>query len=131
MLEPTLQQRSALNDIQGPLALVQFLAIQDQDAFGQYLLASASTVQEAGGQRTHILNIDQYLAGGEMGYQAITVYVFPSNKAALSAFETTSSERRAAQHRKGPVPETIAVLKKHDQTTPFFMMNLNKYYLMA
>jgi hypothetical protein len=33
-----------------------------------------------------------------------------------------------ANPETGPVPETVAVLREHDQTTPFYMMNLNKYY---
>lgn len=49
----------------------------------------------------------------------------------------TTSEREISESgeffdpEKGPVPETIAVLKAHDQTTPFYMMNLNKYYAKA
>jgi len=31
----------------------------------------------------------------------------------------------------GPVPETTEVLRRHDQTTPFYMMNLNRYYASA
>jgi len=31
----------------------------------------------------------------------------------------------------GPIPETIASFKKDDQATPFYMMNLNKYYAKA
>ena len=179
MLEPTIQQRSALKDIQGTFALVQFLAIKDQDAFDHYLSASKRTVQKVGGQRTHGVHVDQYLAGGEMGYQAITVDLFPSSEAAQTAFDAASAERKAAlsdiyalvvrsagmlpriakvlgfltpllsrmlgtaseremigfaelaNPDKGPVPETIAVLKEHDQTTPFYMMNLNKYYPSA
>jgi len=176
MLEPTNEQRSALKDIQGALALVQFLAIKDQNAFDHYRSASKRTVQDIGGQRTHGVNIDQVLAGGEMNYQAITVDIFPSNGAALNAFDAVSAQRQAAlsdiyavavhpatrlpriakafsflapllsrmlgtvseremtgfaelaDPEKGPVPETLAVLKEHDQTTPFYMMNLNKYY---
>ena len=30
-----------------------------------------------------------------------------------------------------PVPETVAEMRQHDQTTPFYMMNLNKYYARA
>jgi len=30
-----------------------------------------------------------------------------------------------------PVPETIEVLRGHDQATPFYMMNLNRYYVRA
>jgi hypothetical protein len=179
MLEPTNEQRSALKDIQGTLALVQFLAIKNQDAFDHYRSASELAVLEAGGQRTHCVNIDQVLAGGEMHYQAITVDIFPSNGAALNAFDAVSAERQAAlsdiyalavhpanrlpriakafsflapllsrmlgtvseremtgfaelaDPEKGPVPETLAVLKEHDQTTPFYMMNLNKYYPSA
>lgn len=36
-----------------------------------------------------------------------------------------------ANPEKGPVPETIALLKEHDRNTPFYMMNLNKYFPMA
>ncbi len=36
-----------------------------------------------------------------------------------------------ANPEKGSVSETIAVLREHDQTTPFYMMNLNKYYPSA
>ena len=36
-----------------------------------------------------------------------------------------------ANPETGPVPETIAVLTEHEQTTPFYMMNLNKYYPTA
>ena len=179
MLEPTIQQRSAFKDIQGTFALVQFLAIKDPGAFDHYRSASERTVQKAGGQRTHCVHIDQVLAGGEMGYQAITVDLFPSHEAALKAFDAASAERQAALSNiyalvirparllpriarvlgflapllirmlgtasereitgfaeltnldNGPVPETIAVLKEHDQTTPFYMMNLNKYYPSA
>ena len=179
MLEPSDKQRSALNDIQGTFALVQFLVIKDQDAFVHYRSSSERTVQKAGGQRTHCVHIDQYLAGGEMHYQVITVDLFPSNKTAQLAFDGVNTERQSAlldiyvlivrpvgklpgvvkalgflapllsrligtkseramtgfaEHANpetGPVLETIAVLKEHDQTTPFYMMNLNKYYPSA
>jgi hypothetical protein len=179
MLEPTIQQRSAFKDIQGTFALVQFLAIKDPGAFDHYRSVSERTVQKSGGQRTHCVHIDQVLAGGEMGYQAITVDLFPSHEAALKAFDAASAERQAAlsniyalvirparllpriarapgflapllsrmlgtvseremsmsaefvNPEKSPVPATIAVLKEHDQTTPFYMMNLNKYYPSA
>ena len=55
----------------------------------------------------------------------------------LSRMLGTSSETEItgfaefANPKKGPVPETIAVLKEHNQSTPFYMMNLNKYYLKA
>ncbi|MFA9402978.1 MAG: hypothetical protein ACERKY_07915 [Anaerolineales bacterium] len=179
MLEPSDKQRSALNDIQGTFALVQFLVIKDQDAFVHYRSSSERTVQKAGGQRTHCVHIDQYLAGGEMQYQVITVDLFPSNKAAQLAFDGVNTERQSAlldiyvlivrpvgklpgiakalgflapilsrllgtvsereitgfaelaNPEKGPVPETVAVMKEHDQTTSFYMMNLNKYYPSA
>jgi uncharacterized protein (DUF1330 family) len=179
MLEPTNEQRSAFKDVQGTLALVQFLAIKDRDAYNHYRSASERAVQDIGGQRTHGVNIDQVLAGGEMHYQSITVDIFPSNEAALKAFNAVSPERQVAlsdiyalavhpatrlpriakafsflapllnrmlgtesekdmtgfaelaDPEKGPVPETLAVLKEHDQTMPFYMMNLNKYYPKA
>ncbi len=96
MLEPTIQQRSALKDIQGNLALVQFLAIKDQDVFSHYRLASERIVQIVGGQRSHCVNVDQVLAGGEMLYQVITVDLFPSNEAAQQAFDGVNAERQSA-----------------------------------
>jgi uncharacterized protein (DUF1330 family) len=179
MLEPTNQHWAVLDQIQGTLALVQFLAIKDQVSFEHYRSISERSVGEAGGQRTHCVRIDQVLAGGEMHYQVIIVDLFPSNEAARSAFEVARAERQAtlldtyalvvrpssmlpriakalrflapllsrmlgtssereitgfaelADPEKDPVPETIAVLKEHDQTTPFYMMNLNKYYSIA
>jgi len=179
MLEPTEKQRSALAELQGTLALAQFLVIKDKDAFGDYRSASKRAVQETGGRRAHGVRVDQVLAGGEMPYQAITVDLFPSGEAARSAFEAVRDERQAAladvyalavrprtgppriakalgflapllsrtlgtrsekeltgfavlaNPETGPVPETVAVLREHDQTTPFYVMNLNKYYPMA
>ena len=179
MLEPSNNQRSALKDIRGTIALVQFLTIKDQNAFAHYRSTCERTVQKIGGQRTHCVHIDQVLAGGDMRYQFITVDLFPSNKAAQEAFEGVNVERQAAlsdiyalivqpvgklprivkalgflapflsrmlrtasereiagfaevaNPKKGPIPETIAVLREHDQTTPFYMMNLNKYYPSA
>jgi len=178
MLEPTSKQRAAFNKCIGRLALVQFLAIKDQDAFDHYLSASERAAKVSG-QRTHSVHIDQVLAGGDMHYQAITVDIFPCNETALGAFDRVRVERQAAlselyalavrpaagppriakalgflapilsrmlgtaseremtgfaelaNPEKGPVPETVATLKEHDQTTPFYMMNLNKYYPRA
>jgi uncharacterized protein (DUF1330 family) len=50
--------------------------------------------------------------------------------------KTTSEQERPDLEGKlnpatGPVPETIEVLRKHDQVTPFYMMNLNRYYARA
>ena len=179
MLDPTARQRSAVADMQGTVALAQFLVIEDQDAFADYRSASERAVQDTGGQRAHGLQVDQVLAGGDMPYQAITVDRFPSGEAACSAFEAIRVERQAvlaglyavvvrprpgpsriakalgflahlfsrmlgtrsekevtgfaevANPETGPVPETIAVLREHDQTTPFHMMGLNKYYPVA
>jgi len=36
-----------------------------------------------------------------------------------------------ANPETGPIPETVEVMRKHDQSTHFFMMNLNKYYSKA
>ncbi len=36
-----------------------------------------------------------------------------------------------ADPETGPIPETVEVMRKHYQSTPFFMMNLNKYYSKA
>ncbi len=179
-LEPTHEQRAWLQRLEpGTLALVQFLAIRDQSAFEQYRSTSERAVNTQGGQRTHGVHIDQYLAGGDMHYRAITVDLFPSQASALTTFDAASTERQAAlsdvyallvrpsdriprivktlgflaplfsrvlgttsesempesseffNPEKSPVPETIAVLKAHDQSRPFYMMNLNKYYPKA
>jgi hypothetical protein len=50
--------------------------------------------------------------------------------------KTTSERERPDFEGKlnpatGPVPETIEVLRKHDQAMPFYMMNLNRYYARA
>jgi len=179
MLEPAEKQWLALAELEGTVALAQFLVIEDQAAFQNYRSASRHAVQASGGQRAHELHVDQVLAGGQMHYQIITVDLFPAGKAAHSAFEAARAERQAAlsdiyalvvrprtgppriakslgflgpllsqmlgtrseremtgfaelaNPETGPVPETIAVLKEHDQTTPFYMMNLNKYYRVA
>lgn len=36
-----------------------------------------------------------------------------------------------SNHETSPIPETIAEMREHDQNTPFYMMNLNKYYPRA
>ena len=179
MLEPSNNQRSALKDAQGNLALVQFLTIKDQDAFDHYRSISKRAVQKSGGQRSHSVLVDQILAGGEIPYKVITVDLFPNHETAIMAFDAVSPERQVAladiyalvvrpagrlpriakalgflapilsrllgtrseremtgfaEHANpetGPVPETIAVLKEHNQTTPFYMMNLNKFYPVA
>jgi hypothetical protein len=180
IIEPTLEQRTQFQKLpQGQLALVQFISIKDQTPFAQYLQASARAVKAHSGQRTHHVQIDQILAGGEMPFQAITVDRFPSRESALLAFEATQAERQdalsqiyclavrpadrlprvikalgflspvlgrilgtnaekemprfreIANPETGPVPDTLEEMRKHDQSTPFYMMNLNKYYSKA
>ncbi|MFC2046263.1 hypothetical protein ACFLTC_01930 [Chloroflexota bacterium] len=179
-LEPTPEQRHRFQSIpQGPLALVQFLAIQDQSAFVGYRQASEGVVEAEGGVRTHDVRIDQFFAGGEMSFQAITVDRLPHKESALAVLEAVSAERQEAlsqvyalavrpqdgrpklvkalgflspiltrvlgtntekamtgfgeiaNPQTGPVPETVAEMRSHDQSTPFYMMNLNKYYAQA
>ena len=178
--EPTLEQWPQFQNLpQGQLALVQFLSIKDQTSFAQYLQTSARAIKAYSGQRTHHVQIDQILAGGEMPFQAITVDRFPSRESALLAFEAASAERQdalsqiyglavrpadrlprvvkalgflspvlcrilrtnaekemprfreIANPETGPVPDTLEAMRKHDQSTPFYMMNLNKYYSKA
>ena len=179
MLEPSKQQQAELKEIQGSIALVQFVTIKDQEPFEFYRGTSESAVLEAGGVRTHCVHIDQFLAGGEMPYQTITVDQFSASEAAQRAFDAISIERQAAlvdiyalivrpndglqriskilgflrpllsrllgtnaekdifgfadvgNPETGPLPETVAEMRQHDQTTPFYMMNLNKYYARA
>jgi len=55
----------------------------------------------------------------------------------LSRFLGTNTEKemtgfyKAANPETGPIPETVAEMREHDQSTPFYMMNLNKYYPQA
>ena len=176
---PNEQQKAAIEDLQGNVALVQFLAIQDQTSSREYRSGSVQAVNEVGGQRIHDVHIDQVLAGGEMPYQAITVDLFPSSKELLYFFDMVNGKRgssllevyallvsprsglprrvkalgflapllsrwlgtnsekemvgfdKHANPETGPIPETVEVMRKHDQTTPFYMMNLNKYYPVA
>jgi hypothetical protein len=54
----------------------------------------------------------------------------------FSRLKGTTSEKQLppmenANPATGPIPETIAQLRQGDQTTPFYMMNLNRYYTKA
>jgi uncharacterized protein (DUF1330 family) len=50
-LDPTHEQYTQIEGLAaGKLALVQFMAIKDQDAFAQYRSASRKAVREAGGK---------------------------------------------------------------------------------
>lgn len=55
----------------------------------------------------------------------------------LSRLLGTNTEKKmtgfsqVANPQTGPIPETLAEMRTHDQTTPFYMMNLNKYYPQA
>lgn len=179
-LEPAPEQVNWLKELpRETTALVQFNAYQELDAYAQYRLASEHSVESHGGQRTHDVRIDQFLAGGEMSYRAITVDRYRNPAAAAAAFESVNAKRQAAHsdlyailvrpndsiprrvkslgllapllsrilgtNRKrdipefaehansetGPVPDTVAEMRLHDQGTPFFMMNLNKYFPRA
>jgi hypothetical protein len=179
-LEPSPEQRQRFQNIpRGPLALVRFLAIKDKDAFAGYRQASEGAVEAEGGVRTHDVCIDQYLAGGEIPFRAITVDRLPNKESALAVFEAVGAERQEAlsqvyalavrpkdglsrvvktfgflspilsrvlgtnresamtgsgeiaNPKTGPIPETVAEMRSHDQTTPFYMMNLNRYYSQA
>ena len=168
-----------LGEVNGPMALAQFLAVQEQAAFRSYRATSETVVRQKGGHRAYGVCIDQVLAGGEMPFQELAVDMFPSGEAALSAFDAVHEARvkaiaeayilvvspvgglvgqirrlrflspllklilgtsgeKARPELEGklnpatsPVPETMEVLRKHDQTTPFYMMNLNKYFAKA
>jgi hypothetical protein len=72
-------------------------------------------------------------AGGPLGLVRRLHFLAPLLKPILG---TNSEKERPALKGKlnpatGPVPETTEVLRKHDQTTPFYMMNLNRYYARA
>ena len=98
MLEPTKEQRDHLRSIEGPIEIVQFLAVKDMDAFGMYLNAAERVVSEAGGIQKHILQIDQVLSGladGETPYSVITIDQFPDSQHALRAFDGLAEERSA------------------------------------
>ena len=179
-IEPTREQRTQFQNLpHAQLALVNFLSIKDQSAYAHYIQASEREINTQSGQRTHHVQVDQILTGGEMPFQAITVDRFPSRESALLAFEATQDARQAAfsqiyclavrpadklprvvkalgflspvlgrilrtnaekemphfreiaNPETGPVPDTLVEMRKHDQSTPFYMMNLNKYYPKA
>ena len=95
--EPTLEQRTRFQNLpHGQLALVQFHSIKNYDAYTQLRLASERAVKAQGGQRTHDVQVDQILAGGEMSFQDINVDRYPSKDAAMAAFNAVYAERRAA-----------------------------------
>jgi hypothetical protein len=176
-IEPTSEQRAHFQGLaQGEISLAQFLSLREQAVFDRYRAASERTLREVGGQRTHGVQIDQILAGGEMPFHKLVVDRFPSPEEALSAFDAVGAERQAATKEAyvlavrpagglprlakrlrslspllsrilgtrsekelrsfdrapdpatGPTPETISLMRVHDQTTPFYMMNLNRYY---
>ena len=179
-IEPTREQRTQFQNLpHGQLALVNFLSIKDQAAYAHYIQASEREINTQSGHRTHHVQVDQFLAGGEMPFQAITVDRFPSRESALLAFEATQDARQAAfsqiyclavrpadklprvvkafgflspvlchilgtnaekemprfreiaNPETGPAPDTLEAMRKHDQSTPFYMMNLNRYYSKA
>ena len=72
-------------------------------------------------------------AGGPQGLVRRLRFLSPLLRLILG----TSSEKERPEFRDkanpttGPVPETIEVLREHDQVTPFYMMNLNRYYARA
>ncbi len=72
-------------------------------------------------------------AGGPLGLVRRLCFLAPLLRPILG---TNSEKERPELKGKlnpatGPVPETIEVLRRHDQTTPFYMMNLNRYYASA
>ena len=103
---------------QGPVALAQFLAIRDEGAFVGYRQASAGAVEAEGGERSHDVRIDQFLAGGEMPFQAITVDRLPSAESVLAVLEALSAERQEALsdvyalavRPKGGLPKVVKAL---------------------
>ena len=94
MTEPTHDQRLEAQGINENIALVQFLVINNKDDFTGFRAASALAVREAYGKRTHDVQVDQVLAGGDMFYQAITVDRFRSGEALLEAYDTLRAERK-------------------------------------
>ncbi len=72
-------------------------------------------------------------AGGPLGLVRRLRFLAPLLRPILG---TDSEKERPELKGKlnpatGPVPETTEVLRRHDQTTPFYMMNLNRYYASA
>jgi hypothetical protein len=72
-------------------------------------------------------------AGGPLGLVRRLRFLAPLLRPILG---TNSEKERQELKGKlnpatGPVPETIEVLRRHDQTMPFYMMNLNRYYASA
>jgi hypothetical protein len=72
-------------------------------------------------------------AGGPLGLVRRLRFLAPLLRLILG---TNSEKERPELKGKlnpatDPVPETIEVLRRNDQTTPFYMMNLNRYYARA
>jgi len=95
-------------------------------AFDAAKVSRATAVREA-----YILAVRP--AGGLLGLVRRLRFLAPLLRAILG----TNSEKEQLElsdklnPATSPVPETIEILRRHDQTTPFHMMNLNRYYARA
>ena len=95
-------------------------------AFDAVQEARATAISEA-----YILAVSP--AGGLVGQIRRLRFLSPLLRLILG---TTSEKERPELEGKlnpatGPIPETMQVLREHDPATPFYMMNLNKYFAKA
>jgi len=95
-------------------------------AFDAVQEARATAIAEA-----YVLAISP--AGGLVGQIRRLRFLSPLLRLILG---TTSEKERPELEGKlnpatGPIPETMQVLREHDLATPFYMMNLNKYFAKA
>lgn len=92
---------------------------------------AAKETRAAAVAEAYILAVSR--AGGPVGLVRRLRFLEPFLRSILG----TNSEKKRTEIKDklnpntGPVPETIDVLRRHDQTTPFYMMNLNRYYASA
>jgi hypothetical protein len=92
---------------------------------------AAKETRAAAVAESYILAVNR--AGGPLGLVRRLRFLSPLLRPILG----TNSEREQQEFKgklnpdTGPVPETIEVLREHDQTAPFYMMNPNRYFASA
>lgn len=176
MLEPNHAQRKQLTQTTGSVALVTFLAAQNNTTLKSYLSTSQQAVKQVGGVRSHTLTIDQVLAGQAVPFTSLTIDQFPHSSSAIQAHDAVTTERsntlsevhalilrpskqavditkvlsyfrpifRMLAHidEQKPInpdkvltppnvhatPEQYKELQSHNQSTPFYNLNLTKCY---
>lgn len=125
-LEPNSVQRDRmLTHEKTKLTLVQFLVSKDPALIHAYLSQSRQAVLNEGGERAHLLTLDQALTEGEHPFQFLTVDNFPSSQALLLAHEHTREIRDAAlQEIYSFYLKTTSIIKRVVKGAGFFSPTL-------